>query len=95
MVVDDIVQQGNVNASGRQIGDNQNSGFFGGKFCCVDFSRRRIELRKDEGVADVGSVQEEVQVLDVVTSGRKNDSLKNQKNRRLKIHQNTFYLFVL
>ena len=95
MVVDDIVQQGNVNASGRQIGDNQNSGFFGGKFCCVDFSRRRIELRKDEGVADVGSVQEEVQVLDVMTSGRKNDSLKNQKNRRLKIHQNTFYLFVL
>ncbi len=58
MVVDDIVQQGNVNASGRQIGDN-----------------RRIELRKDEGVADVGSVQQEVQVLDVVTSGRKNDSL--------------------
>ena len=95
MVVDDIVQQGNVNASGRQIGDNQNSGFFGGKFCCVDFSRRRIELREDEGVADVGSVQQEVQVLDVVTSGRKNDSLKNQKNRRLIIHQNTFYLFVL
>jgi hypothetical protein len=79
MVVDDIVQQGNVNASGGQISDNQNPGFFGGKFCCVDFSGSRIELRKDEGVADVGSVQQEVQVLDVVTSGSKNDSLKNQK----------------
>jgi hypothetical protein len=36
-----------------------------------------------------------VQILHVVTSGRKNDRLKNQKNGPLKIHQNTFYLFVL
>jgi len=57
MIVDNIVQERDVNASGSQISDDQNSRFFRSKFGGVNFSRRGVELRVDVSVADLRCVE--------------------------------------
>lgn len=75
MVIDDVVQKRDVDASGGQIRDDQNSRLFGAKLGGVYFSRRRVELRVDVGVADFSRVEKEVKVLDVVPRGGEDDDL--------------------
>ena len=76
MVVDDVVQQRDVDASCSQIRNDQNTWLFGGKLGGVYFSRRGVELREDVGVADFCRVEQEMKVLDVVSRGGEDDNLK-------------------
>ena len=76
MVIDNVVEQWDVDTSGRQICYNEDSGFSRAEFCGVNLTSRRVQLREDEGVADLSGVEQQVQVLYVVTGRRENYNLE-------------------
>ena len=95
MVIDNVVEQRDVDTSGRQICYNEDSGFSRAEFRGVNLTSRRVQLREDEGVADLRGVEQQVQVLDVVTGRRENDYLAHgeemKENKKYEIYSLGFF----
>ena len=75
VIVDDVVQERDVDASGRQVGDDHHVHLLSRELGGVDLPGRGVQLAVDGGDGEVGQPQEDLEVLHMVPSGAEHDRL--------------------